>query len=367
MTQTGGSTTFCRWSGASRVVLALFCIGTAGCLQPLPPLFHQARTVDGQTLPPYREYWTAFRTPSQFNSTGLYLLRPYQPGQIPLVMIHGLASDAVTWECLINCLCQDPTIASKYQIWLYQYPTGHSYLTAAADLRRQLMGIRSHFDPGGTDRGFEQTVLVGHSMGGIIAKLQASYSDDKIWRSLSDWPIDVIQNSGRVPERTASALLFDPVPFVSNVIYIATPHRGSNWSGHPLGRLGRALISLPQQMQREYWQLVRSNPGLFRNPGPRIPTSLDHLTPGNPVILATNSLRYRAGVGTHSIIGTGHMLPDGFMGDGVVAFVSAVRSDVQSEKRIPATHSGILQHPETAAELTRLLTEFAIGNSSGTN
>lgn len=342
------------------LLVILLLSGVCGCVhtQPLPPAFQAARTLDGRALPPGREYWTAFRNPSQFNASGLYLLEPYQPGRIPLVLIHGLASDALTWEEIVGTLKSDPNVAARYQIWLYQYPTGLSYLRTAADLRRELIAIRAVVDPTNSDAAIDETVLVGHSMGGLLAKLQVSYSDDQLWRAISDVPLNEALNAGPIPDETVSAFLFQPVPFVKKVVYVATPHQGSNWTQQPLGRLGRWLINVPDQVREEYVRLLRGNPGLFRDPPPQPPTSLDHLTPGNGVIVASNYLRYAGQVRTHSIIGTGYRSPDGCLGDGVVAIQSARRSDVRTECFVNASHSGILKNAATAAELVCILTRM---------
>ncbi len=149
------------------MLVVLLFFGASGCVhqQSLPRDFASARTLDGRALPAQRQYWTAFRNPSRFNSAGLYLLQPWQPGRIPLVLIHGLASDAMTWDETVTALNANPEITARYQIWLYQYPTGLSYLRTAADLRKELLGIRTFLDPANSDPAFEQTVLVGHSMG----------------------------------------------------------------------------------------------------------------------------------------------------------------------------------------------------------
>jgi pimeloyl-ACP methyl ester carboxylesterase len=309
-------------------------------------------------LPPNRDYWTAFRKPSEFNATGLYLLQPYQPGKIPLVLIHGVASDAITWEEMIEAMSSDPGIMSRYQIWVYQYPTGLPYLKSAADLRRELVKTRALLDPTQTDAAIDQTVLVGHSMGGLIAKLQVSHSDDQIWQAISDIPLETALGSGRVSEEALSELMFEPVPFVRRVVYMATPHLGSNWTQHPLGKLGRWLIDIPQQVQSEYIGLTRGQPGLFHPRPPEPPTSLDHLVPGNSIIKATNSLRRSDAVDAHSIIGTGYLSPDGYVGDGVVAVISARQPNVRTEYFVQATHSGILRHRGAKAELMCILSRL---------
>lgn len=340
------------------VCAAVFASGCA-CHRPtLPVAFSGAQTLSGRRLPAQRDYWTAFRKPSQFNATGLYLLEPYQPGRIPLVLIHGLASDALTWDETITYLRSDPDVVARYQIWCYQYPTGNPYLQTAADLRKELIRTRETLDPTRSDPAFDQTVLVGHSMGGLIAKLQVSYSDDKLWRAVSDTPLNAALESGPLPDDTVSALLFEPVPFVKKVVYVATPQRGSNWAENPIGKLGQWLIEVPRQVQEEYNGLIRGNPGLFRNPANKPPTSLDHLFPGNSIMQATSQLRGSSLVSSHSIIGTGYLLPDFYTSDGVVEVASARVPDVRTEYFVRATHSGILRHPAAAAELTCILTRL---------
>ena len=337
-------------------ILLLVCASGCAWHQPtLPIAFRTAQTLDGRTLPAQRDYWTAFRTPSKFNATGLYLLEPYQPGRIPLVMIHGLASDALTWDEMITALRSNPNLAARYQIWVYQYPTGNSYLKAAADLRKELQLTRSVLDPASSDQAFDQMVLVGHSMGGIIARLLVSYSDDRLWHAVSDKPLSEVFESGPLPDEIVSAFLFEPVPFVKKVVYLATPHHGSNWSEMPLGKFGRWLIDVPQQLQDEYVALIQGNPGLIRNPARQPATSIDHLSPRHRIMQATSQLRGTDLVSAHSIVGVGFLLPDAHWGDGVVAIPSARIPCVQSEFFVPATHSGILRNREVAAELMCIL------------
>jgi pimeloyl-ACP methyl ester carboxylesterase len=350
---------YLAWLIQGRLLLLMvplvFCAG--GCLhqEPLPVIFRSARTLDGRAIPPHRDYWNAFRNPSKSNVAGLYLLQPYQPGRIPLVLIHGLASDASTWGNVVCALNSNPCISGKYQIWVYQYPTGQPYLQTAADLRRELLTTRAIIDPANSDPAVDQTVLVGHSMGGLVAKLQVCYSDDKLWKAISDTPLESVVESGPIPAEAVADFLFEPVPFVKRVIFIATPHRGSNWSEQPLGLIGRWLIEVPQQARDEYARLVRSNPGLFRNPSPTPPTSIDHLSPSSSIMRATSELRPASRVEAHSIIGSGYLLPDGYLGDGVVAVLSARIPTVRTEYFVHATHSGILNSQATTAELTCIL------------
>ena len=56
----------------------------------------------------------------------------------PIIFIHGLLSDPLTWADLANDLWAHPEITHRYQFWVFQYPTGKPFLESAADLRSQL-------------------------------------------------------------------------------------------------------------------------------------------------------------------------------------------------------------------------------------
>ena len=54
----------------------------------------------------------------------IYLLDPYDPDKIPLLMVHGLQSTPVAFATLVNALRQDPEIGDKYQVWQFYYASG---------------------------------------------------------------------------------------------------------------------------------------------------------------------------------------------------------------------------------------------------
>jgi hypothetical protein len=50
---------------------------------------------------------------------GLDLRRPYESGNIPVVMIHGLWGKAELWGQMIAELEIDPTLRRVYQVWTF--------------------------------------------------------------------------------------------------------------------------------------------------------------------------------------------------------------------------------------------------------
>ena len=62
-------------------------------------------------------------------STVLHMHEPFQPGKIPVVFVHGLASDPLTWAQLENDLRAQPAIFNRYQFWFFRYDTGDPFLS----------------------------------------------------------------------------------------------------------------------------------------------------------------------------------------------------------------------------------------------
>ena len=97
---------------------------------------------------------------------GLYMVQPYEPGKIPVLMVHGLWSSPMTWMQMFNDLRSSPEIRDHYQFWFYLYPTAQPFWISAAQLRRDLAEARQTLDPSRQEPALDQMVLVGHSMGG---------------------------------------------------------------------------------------------------------------------------------------------------------------------------------------------------------
>ena len=83
---------------------------------------------------------------------GLYMLHPYEPGKIPVILVHGLRSSPVAWMKVINDLQGDPALRDRYQFWLYMYPSGSPFPVSAANLRRDMGELRRAVDPEHLDR-----------------------------------------------------------------------------------------------------------------------------------------------------------------------------------------------------------------------
>ena len=184
-----------------------------------------------------------------YEQTGLSLLRPYERGKVPVVLIHGLWLNPCSWNRMIEALEADPTIAGRYQFWTFGYSTGDPIPYSASLLRRDLDEARRELDPERSDPALDRMVLVGHSMGGLLAKLMAVDSSDRLWRVISDRPVAELMGDQDDVAMFRSALCFGARPDVRRVIFIATPHRGSRFDQGSIRRIGTRLVRVPDPLR----------------------------------------------------------------------------------------------------------------------
>ena len=139
---------------------------------------------------------------------GLYMVQPYEPGKIPVVFIHGMWSSPMTWMEMFNDLRSSPDIRRHYQFWFYLYPTGQPFWLSAAQFRRDLAEMRQVLDPQHREPALDQMVLVGHSMGGLVARLQTLESREDYWNLASRIPLDQVKADADVRQKLVRDVLF---------------------------------------------------------------------------------------------------------------------------------------------------------------
>ena len=293
--------------------------------------------------------------------SGLRMIEPYQPGKIPIVFVHGLLSDRLTWIDLINDLRSSPWFARRYQIWFYQYSTGDPFVLSAAEMRQALRRAVAELDPQGSDRSLSEMVLVGHSMGGLVSKLLITHSGSELWNSIANRPIDEVKLDPETRPRLEAIFFFEPLPFVKRAVFIGSPHQGSSVATSWIGKLGSKLVRTQDDRLERTKTILHNNPHVFEGFEKHFPTSVDLLRPDNPILMATYRLPVNPEVRLHTIIGTGHPLRDGSDGDGVVPVESARHPGVASELTIECSHTALPDDPNTTIELKRLLRESTRG------
>lgn len=287
---------------------------------------------------------------------GLYMLHPYQPGKIPVVLIHGVWSSPRAWIQAINELRGDPTIRDRYQFWLFHYPTGNPVTASAATLREALTEVRQTLDPQADDPALDQMVLVGHSMGGLLAKMMLLDSGEALWNLVSTRPFADLRATPQQRKLLSRLYFFKPQPLVRRVVFVSTPHRGSELGDQFVGRMVDRLIRLPSSLRATYRSLLKQNSADFFAPSIRdgLPTSVDNLSWNNPLLMTLQRLPVVAGVPYHSIIGQKEPGPIVEGSDGIVPYVSAHLDAAESELVVPANHSA-QDNPAAIRELRRIL------------
>lgn len=299
-----------------------------------------------------------FLAPAKRVRSQLIPMEAFRSDRIPLVLVHGTFASPVTWAELHNTLAADSVLRQRYQVWGFTYSSGNALPISAAELRDALTARVHELDPEGTNALLRQMVIIGHSQGGLLTKLTATRTGDAIWRAISDRPLEDLPGSEEQHARLRRLLFMEPLPFVSRVIFISTPHRGSYLASSFARRLAGKLMSLPgatAQVTRDAASLRQTDPAQRFLKG-KLPTSLDSMSPKNPGLLALADLPVVPTIKAHSIIpvkGSGDLQSGR---DGVVAYTSAHVDYVESELVVRGKHS-CQSLPATIQEVRRILHE----------
>ena len=291
---------------------------------------------------------------------GLISLEPPSATRIPVIFVHGLMSRPLTWHNAFNELGADPDIQKNYQLYFFRYPSGVPVVYSAAKFRQNLALLRQELARIGNHRAVGNMVLIGHSMGGLVSKLQVQSSGDHLWINVfGARPSEL----GFKPEEISAFkeyLEFNPNPDVSRVIFVCTPHRGSSMATGFVGAVGRRLISLPGQILGNTFTLLQGDlpsTGIVNRLVQKgLPSSIDNLSPSSRFVQESIKIPLRKGLHIHSIIGNKDGLPltDPKCSDGVVPYTSAHLDGVESEFVLRSKH-GAHERAEAIAEMRRIL------------
>jgi len=285
----------------------------------------------------------------------LATLRPYRPGLIPVVFVHGTASSAGRWAQMLNELDNEPAIRDGFQFWFFSYDTGNPIAYSAMLLRESLQETVQRLDPEGKDPALRRMVVVGHSQGGLLTKTTAVESGNSFWNNVSHKPLEELDMDEHSRDLLRRALFIHPLPSVERVVFIATPHHGSYIAGSWLAHRVARWVRLPMDVAKLGTDLLIRNEEALALTGVRgIPTSVDNMTPGNPFIRTLVSLPVVPGVTAHSIIAVKGDGPVEEENDGVVDYASAHIEGVESELLVRSGHS-CQSNPHTIAEVRRIL------------
>jgi pimeloyl-ACP methyl ester carboxylesterase len=258
----------------------------------------------------------------------LRLTSPREVGKIPVVLVHGMFGRPGNWSVMIDRLAADPSVRERFQFLTFGYDSLQSIPESGRELLDALTEARRRFDPDGRDGSFDRVILVGHSLGGLVAKVAAI-------RATGPQPGGPVRSS---------------TPRLGRVIFVATPHRGAP--------VDRGLVrSVGAGLARTFSPSIGAR---RRHDDPASPpaTSVDQLTWDHPLLQDLERAGAAAGVPFHSIIAALREPSAEGATDGLVPVASARLENVRSEF-VVRTHHICLQHPEVIGEVRRVLDEHA--------
>jgi pimeloyl-ACP methyl ester carboxylesterase len=296
------------------------------------------------------EYWNgimgALRVDSYMKTTGLYMLQPYDPDRIPLIFVHGLISTARMWRNVINEIETDPELRGRFQCMVFAYPTGNPPAYSAMRFREELAKFNDLHPQA------KNYVLVGHSMGGILSRLQTITMDREAWNVIGEDKAKRFFSNVKKNDLIERCMIFQANPHVDRVVFICTPHRGSEMAIGSLGELAMRMISLPVDLASTVTSSIGDSFSIITGNPHSLPNSVSGLSPRNPALKAFDSRPIEAPY--HSIIGDRGKCDTPNSSDGVVKYWSSHLARAKSEKIVPGPH-GACEMPETIEELKRLL------------
>jgi hypothetical protein len=102
-------------------------------------------------------YGVGLWRPMDFINTvggGLFMLQEYDPDKVPVLFVHGINGGPVDWKVVI-----DQVDRSKFQPWIYYYPSGLQLDIVSDNLVNAVSKLRERY-------GYKKLKVVAHSMGG---------------------------------------------------------------------------------------------------------------------------------------------------------------------------------------------------------
>lgn len=291
----------------------------------------------------------------------MYLMQPWDPNRRIIFMLHGLGSSPEAWVNVANEILGDPELRQHFQVWQVYYPTNAPIALNRYEIDQAFNNTLRHFDPNGTSRASRDMVFIGHSMGGVLARLLLSDSGEVLWNDLlANYNLKG-ERLKRVQTKLGPLLHFDAEPNVERAIFIAAPHKGTDIAGNRFGRLIGRLVRLPITLLGKFedvFQTLQQAEAQSAQPKKLvIPNSIENLKADDPFVKASSALPIRSGLKYHSIIAQRKPeVPLEQSDDGLVPYWSAHLPGALSEKVIISGHS-VQETPQAVLEIRRILRE----------
>src|SRR5438132_975060 len=198
-------------------------------------------------------------------------------------------------------------------------------------------------------------VVVAHSMGGSITHTLLTDAGTTLWVEAFGHPPAQTPMDPQSKRQIEEVLIFNHRRDIGRVVFMSTPHRGSDLASNWIGRIGSMLVRTPSRMLtigRTLRETLTADPAALKLK--RLPNSVDTLAPNNRFVVAINKIPMTKTIPYHSIIGDRGRGDSPNSSDGVVAYWSSHLDGARSERIVPSGHGSPL-NPEAIAEVHRIL------------
>lgn len=289
--------------------------------------------------------WLGFVSPAQAEKRrGVFAIGEIRADKVPIIMIHGLNSDPLIWRHLTMAMLNEPDILAHYQIWHIYYPSGPPPYYSAARTRELLRDLLHQVK---APKLLDKAVIIGHSMGGVIAKLLATETQYSLWdTSFTQRPEQLLTADNA---SLKDIFIFQPVFKHNTVFFLDTPFKGSQVANSAIGYLGAMLVSLPNEFTQIFKALIeRVGPDAITHAMQPFllgygPNSIQVLRPGHPLTDVLYDLPLAgeayAIIGSNSLLSCEDEILCSQISDGVVSFDSANYHFAKESIIAPSSHN----------------------------
>lgn len=291
----------------------------------------------------------------------IYMLEPYNPNKKIIVLVHGLASSPEAWIAVTNDIMGDAILREHYQVWQIFYSTNMPILESRFQIYALLKQAFGSLNP--KDAAAQDAVLIGHSMGGIISRLLVSDAD------ISKQPLELMNNRQQARLRKhpviGERLKMKPIENFDRAIFLAAPHRGTDYADRWFTLAARKIIKIPATFLTTLADTLTSDDVDLKD---FVKTLTNDVIQNGPSDLSkkskfmelTASIPPEKGLVFHSIMGNITKSDDpNVITDGIVPYKSAHLDGAVSEKIFTGGHS-IQETPEAVLELRRILRQHLV-------
>lgn len=291
----------------------------------------------------------------------IYMLEPYNPNKKIIVLVHGLASSPEAWIAVTNDIMGDAILREHYQVWQIFYSTNMPILESRFQIYALLKQAFGSLNP--KDAAAQDAVLIGHSMGGIISRLLVSDAD------ISKQALELMNNRQQTRLRKhpviGERLKMKPIENFDRAIFLAAPHRGTDYADRWFTLAARKIIKIPATFLTTLADTLTSYDVDLKD---FVKTLTNDVIQNGPSDLSkkskfmelTASIPPEKGLVFHSIMGNITKSDDpNVITDGIVPYKSAHLDGAVSEKIFTGSHS-IQETPEAVLELRRILRQHLV-------